>query len=176
VLQTLTLIQQSDDPVRMVALARRQERELRNWLDPDRASRTGGGLRGRLDELIGELEQRYPLSVDVVAVGDCLLDDRVEALLAAAREALVNAAKHSGADRVDCYVEVTPDHIEVFVRDRGKGFDPAAVGSDRRGLRDSIERRMQRIGGRCRIDTELGLGTEVELMLPLLAPDHLEPR
>ncbi len=112
----------------------------------------------------------------MVAVGDCLVDDRIEALLAATREALVNAAKHSGADRVDCFVEVAPDRIEVFVRDRGRGFDPSAVGADRRGLRDSIERRMQRIGGRHRIDTGPGQGTEVELVLPVLATDPLERR
>ena len=171
VLQTLTLIQNglndgSADPQKMAHLARQQERELRNWLDPDRASRSGGSVRGRLDQIAGEVEEHHGVPVEVVCVGDALVDDRIEALLAAGREATMNAARHSGASRIDLFAEIGPDRVELFVRDTGKGFDPGAVGADRRGLRHSITGRMERVGGEARVHTEIGEGTEVELAMP----------
>jgi phage shock protein PspC (stress-responsive transcriptional regulator) len=170
VLQTLTLIQKglndgTADPQQMAQLARQQERELRNWLDPDRASRSGGSIRGRLDQIAGEVESLHGVTVEVVCVGDVLVDDRIEALLAATREAAMNAARHSGAPRIDLFAEVRPDRIEVFVRDTGKGFDPHAVDDDRRGLRESVTGRIERAGGAAHIHTEIGEGTEVELVL-----------
>lgn len=166
VLQTLALIQKNDgDANAMVALARRQERELRNWLDPDRASRRGGSLRGRLDDVASEVEELYAVPVEIVAVGDCLVDDDIEALLGAAREAVVNAAKHSGAGRVDVYAEVGDDRVELFVRDTGIGFDPSAVAADRRGLTDSIHQRVARVGGSVEVHSEPGEGTEIEIQL-----------
>lgn len=166
VLQTLSLIQRhSDDPQTMLNLARRQERELRNWLDPDRVSRRGGSMRGQLDELATTVEELHGVPVEVVAVGDCLVDNRVESLLGAAGEATVNAAKHAEADQIDIYLEVSPEAVEVFVRDTGKGFDPDAIDEDRRGVRNSIVGRMARAGGRAVIYSQPGEGTEVELYL-----------
>ena len=71
--------------------------------------------------------------------GDCPVDPSVEAHCAAAREAMTNAAKFAGVDEVDVYAEVADDEVSVFVRDRGEGFDRAAVPDDRRGLVESIE-------------------------------------
>jgi hypothetical protein len=110
-----------------------------------------------------DLSARVP--VEVVAVGDCLIDARLDALLGATREATVNAAKHSGAERIDVYVEVTEQSVEIFVRDTGKGFDPQAVADDRRGVRHSIVGRMERAGGSAVITSAPGDGTEVELRL-----------
>lgn len=167
VLQTLALIQRNaDDPQMMLNLARRQERELRNWLDPDRMSRQGRSLRGQLDAMASEVEELHGTAVEMVVVGDVLIDAAIEAIVGAAREAVVNAAKHSGTAQIDVYAEVQPDQIEIFVRDAGGGFDPAAIGSDRRGVRFSIEDRMSRAGGRAVILSSLGEGTEVELLLP----------
>jgi signal transduction histidine kinase/phage shock protein PspC (stress-responsive transcriptional regulator) len=167
VLQTLSLIQRhADDPQKMVNLARRQERELRNWLDPGRVNRAGGSVRGRLDVIASDVEDLHGVPIEVVVVGDALVDDRLDAMLGAAREAMVNAAKHSGAGRVDCYAEVSPTAVEVFVRDGGDGFDPAGIPADRRGIRESIERRMSRAGGTVTIHSAPGDGTEIELRLP----------
>ena len=170
-LQTLTLIQNglndgNADPQQMAQLARKQERELRNWLDPDRASRSGDSVRGRLDQIASEVEETYGVPVEVVCVGDVLVDDRIDSLLAAGREATMNAARHSGAARVDLYAEIRPEHIELFVRDTGKGFDREAVDPDRRGLRQSVEGRMARVGGVARVHTVVGEGTEIEFVLP----------
>ncbi len=163
VLQTLALIQNSDDPRRMRALARRQERELRNWLDPDRVSRSGDGIRGRLDSLASDVEQLYGIEVRVVVVGDGVVDPGVEAALGATREAVVNSAKHSGADIVDVYAEVGETSLEVFIRDRGRGFDPGDVAPDRRGIRDSIEGRILGVGGEVTVRSVKGEGTEIEI-------------
>lgn len=170
VLQTLTLIQNglnddTADPQRLAALARQQERELRNWLDPDRADRTGGSVRGRLDQIASEVEAIYGTPVEVVCVGDVIVDEPIEVLLAAGREAAMNAARHSGTDRIDLYAEVGDAIVELFVRDTGKGFDPQAVSTDRRGLSQSIAGRMERAGGTAVIHTEIGQGTEVELSI-----------
>lgn len=166
VLQTLALIQKGEDPQHMVHLARRQERELRNWLDPDRASRSGGSLRGQLDEMASTVEELHGVTVEVVVVGDVLIDGSIEPLLGATREAVVNAAKHAGSPQVDVYAEVHDDAVEIFVRDTGKGFDLGAIGDDRRGLRESMTRRMERAGGSVAIHSSLGEGTEIELRMP----------
>lgn len=162
VLQTLALIQrQASDPVTVAGLARRQERELRTWLygETTRAS----SLRSALRELAADVESRFEIDVEMVCVGDAQVDDRLEALILAAGEAITNAAKHSGAPRVDVYAEVEDERVEVFVRDRGRGFDPAQVPSGHMGVRESITARMERYGGRATIKSEPGTGTEVRL-------------
>jgi signal transduction histidine kinase len=166
VLQTLALIQRHADDAQAVSrLARGQERELRTWLyEP--AVATGGTWAGLVAGMVAEVEADHALTVDPVVVGDAPVDEGLAALGAATREALVNAAKHSGATSADLYTEVAPDRVQVFVRDRGKGFDPETVPDDRRGLRDSVRGRLTRIGGTAEIRSTPGEGTEVELVLP----------
>ncbi len=106
------------------------------------------------------------MTVETVVVGDCGTDEHVGAVVAAAREALVNAARHAGVRTVSVYAEVEPDQISVYVRDRGAGFDLATVDDDRHGVRGSIIGRMRRHGGQARIRTTPGEGTEVELTMP----------
>ena len=165
VLQTLALMQKrASDPREVASLARRQERELRAWLN---GRRTDGDetVSLALETAAAEVEEAHGVPVEVVAVGDAPLDERSRALVAAAREALVNAAKFAGDSPVALYAEVDAERIEVFVRDRGPGFDPAAVPEDRRGVRESIVGRMERHGGRAQVHTAPGAGTEVELVM-----------
>jgi signal transduction histidine kinase len=163
VLQTLALVQRrADDPGEVAALARRQERELRAWLS--NAPRPTGTVSAALEAAAAEVEASHGVAVDVVAVGDAPLDEAGEAVVAAAREALVNAAKFAGGP-VSVYAEAGDERIEVFVRDRGPGFDVDEVPDDRRGVRESILGRMERHGGRARIHTAAGGGTEVELVM-----------
>ena len=170
VLQTLALIQRrSDDPAAVSTLARRQERDLRDWLGG--RGRLGGAGEGRslavaVADAAAEVEEHYPVTVEVVTVGDIPLDDRVEALVAAAREAIVNAAKHADVSTLAVYAEVGGDAVTAFIRDRGAGFDPAAVPEDRRGISESIVGRVERAGGTAAIRATPGGGTEVELTLP----------
>jgi signal transduction histidine kinase len=167
VLQTLALIQRhAEDPQAVGRLARSQERELRAWLYDPQVVREGGTWAGLVAGMVAEVEGDHALRVDPVVVGDAPVDDPLAALGAATREALVNAAKHSGAPAADLYTEVTADRVSVYVRDRGKGFDPALVPDDRRGLRDSVTGRLTRLGGTAVVRSAPGEGTEVELVLP----------
>lgn len=178
VLQTLALIQkQAESPREVARLARSQERQLRGWLygaSGYGASEPGADRDVRmLSELIaqacGEVEDTFAISVQQVVVGDAEVGEELLALVQAAREAMVNAAKHSGVREVSVYVEVEPSVVSVFVRDRGAGFDPAAVPPDRRGLTDSIRGRMERNGGTWELRTAPGEGTEVRLRMPVRA-------
>lgn len=173
VLQTLALIQRSAaNPAQVVQLARAQERELRSWLFEGRVP--GWFEQGQVDTLASgvalierQVEAAHTVAVDAITVGDSALDDRLRALLEAAREATVNAAKWSGAPTVSIFAEVEANRASVFVRDRGKGFEPELVGPDSRGLTESIRGRMTRHGGTAHIRTAPGEGTEVELVMPL---------
>jgi signal transduction histidine kinase len=166
VLQTLALIQKSsDDPATVARLARAQERDLRSWLysgESTDASTVAGALRS----LAAEVEDTHGVSVDVVAVGDCSLDEPLRPVVAATREAVTNAAKHAGTGRVDVYAEIGAAAVDVYVRDRGAGFDPDTVAEDRFGVRRSILDRMQRHGGTAQVRSAPGEGTEVRLHLP----------
>jgi signal transduction histidine kinase len=167
VLHTLALIQRNAADVKTVQrLARGQERSLRNWLYKPTASPTER-FAAALEQAAAEVEDTFAITVETVVVGDRETDERVAALVAAAREALVNAARHAGVATVSLYAEVEPDQLSVFVRDRGVGFDPSTVEDRRHGVRGSIIGRMRRHGGRAEIRSAPGDGTEVRLFLPL---------
>jgi phage shock protein PspC (stress-responsive transcriptional regulator) len=165
VLQTLALIQRTEDPREMVSLARGQERELRTWLYGGSIRAVPGSLSAALDEVAAEVERVHRTRVEVVLVGDCEIDDALRALVDACREAMVNAARHSGARGISVYVEVEDEAVTAFVRDQGVGFSRASVPSDRHGIAESIERRMERNGGVAIIESEPGQGTEVRLRI-----------
>jgi signal transduction histidine kinase len=167
VLQTLTLMQKrADDPRAVATLARRQERELRSWLFGTGAGAADASFSSALETAAVEVEDAHGVPVEVVAVGDCPLDEGAEAVIGAAREALTNAAKFApDAGPVSVYAEVEDGRIQVFIHDRGPGFELAAVPPDRRGVRESIVGRMERHGGRAEIRSAPGEGTEVELVM-----------
>jgi signal transduction histidine kinase len=167
VLQTLALIQRAgDDPARMVGLARRQERELRAWLYRDGPADGGPGLEAAVRAIADDVEATHAVNVEVVVVGEAPIDDAVRALLAAVREACVNASVHAGVEVVDVYAEADAATVAAYVRDRGRGFDPAQVPEDRHGVRQSIIGRIERHGGTATIVSAPGAGTEVELTVP----------
>ena len=167
VLQTLALIQKrSEDPEQVARLARRQERELRDWLADDEPSRPDERLADALRAAAAEIEDAHGAPVEAVVVGDAPLTDRSRALVAASREALTNAAKFaSGGGPVRLYAEIDDRAARVFVDDRGPGFDPNEIPADRHGVRESIIGRMRRHGGSAEIRSAPGEGTEVELGL-----------
>jgi signal transduction histidine kinase len=176
VLQTLALIQRrADDPQKVVWLARMQERELRSWLFEGRApgeAEADVTFAGGVRQIQQDVEARYGVPVEAVTVGDCELDENLNALMAAAREATVNAAKWSGAGVISLFAEVEPDSVSIVVRDRGKGFDPSSVPADRKGLAESVHGRMVRRGGTADVVSAEGEGTKVTLRMarPAAAP------
>ena len=163
VLHTLALIQRHvDDPREVQRLARGQERELRTWLyrrPPDQQL----DFCQALEAVAAEVEDDHGVPIELVVVGERPLDEALSATLQAAREAMINAAKHAGTATISVYAEIEPAKVTVFVRDRGRGFDPDSVPSDRLGVKESIVGRMERHGGHATVRTAPGVGTEVQL-------------
>ena len=169
VLQTLTLIERAaGDETAVVRLARTQERELRQWLfDPDYVkSGDASSFTSMLRHLENEIENDYGVRVELVIVGDCATTDAVSAIVAAGREAAINAARWSGAEYISIYGEVEPTTMSLFVRDQGHGFDVSAVPADRRGITLSICQRIAQYGGEAIIKSVEDVGTEIELTVP----------
>ncbi|HXV71894.1 MAG TPA: PspC domain-containing protein [Acidimicrobiia bacterium] len=167
VLQTLALIQRTDDPQRMAILARHQETELRDWLYGTAPLDGVDLVSTALKQAATRVEGDFQIPIDVVSVGDVPVDERTRAVVAAASEAMVNAAKHSGADRMSLFLEVEDGLLEVYVTDQGKGFDVDTIPRDRKGISESIRSRMEKAGGTAQIESEPGEGTEVLLRLDL---------
>lgn len=166
VLQTLALIQNNaHDPATVARLARSQERDLRSWLFS--AKHEDESIAASLRALTAEIEDTYGVTVETVTVGDIAVDEHVLPIVHATREAMTNAAKHAGTGHIDVYAEVSPTEVEIFVKDRGVGFDPTTVANDRQGVRGSIVDRMERHGGSAQIRSTPGDGTEVVLRIPL---------
>lgn len=166
VLQSLVLIQRSDDPRRMAHLARRQERELRAWLYGDTPIGDPTTLHAAIEALTTALETDHEIRIEAVIVGDQPLDEVSRTMVAALREAVVNAARHAHVDRIDVFVEADDAELTGFVRDTGAGFDPASIPTDRHGIQDSIVGRVERAGGTATIESTVGTGTEVEIRIP----------
>jgi len=176
VLQTLALIQkEASDPREVTRLARAQERDLRSWLFEGKPPGSFDSSKAStVSEAVGvierDVEDNHRVAVETVVVGDCSLTEELHALLGAGREAAVNAAKWSGALSVSLFVEVEPRQVSLFVRDRGKGFEPESVGEGHKGIAESIRGRMSRYGGKVVIRSTEGEGTEVELVMPRTEP------
>ncbi|MGB9359011.1 MAG: PspC domain-containing protein [Acidimicrobiia bacterium] len=163
VLQTLAMIQRSDDPQRMITLARAQERDLRTWLFEPTGLEPTGTVGEAIATAASKVEVDFDVPVEVVVVGDRALDDASNPLVAAASEAMANAAEHSGARTISVYVECTDDAVDAWINDQGSGFDPQTVPDDRRGISESITARMARSGGEAIVISTPDEGTEVHL-------------
>jgi signal transduction histidine kinase len=163
VLHTLTLIQRNaNDPREVQRLSRAQERDLRAWLYQPQAD-ASRDLAAAVKEVAAAVEDLHGVPIEIVCVGDAPLDDRLTAMVQAAREAMVNAAKYAETPSVSVFAEVAGEDVAIFVRDRGKGFDVDAIPEDRMGVRGSVIGRMERNGGKATIRTSPGEGTEVRL-------------
>lgn len=166
VLQTLALIQlHAEEPDTVFALARGQERELREWLYQERSTSDRSAGTG-LKQIAAEVEDEHGKPIEVVTVGDAHPSAQTDALLDATRQALVNAVTHGG-EPVSLYCEATDTKVEVFVRDHGEGFDLDTIPSDRLGIRESIIGRIKRRGGTVEIVSRAGWGTEVRMHMPI---------
>lgn len=166
VLQSLLVVRRdADDSSRVRYLARREERRLRRAIS-DLRSEHENSFRSALLEVCDDVEDTYGIEVDSLIKNDVLLTEALRDTVQAVREALVNAAKHSGESRVDLYSEATPTQLVVHVRDRGRGFDEE---SRKRGggFDNSLMSRVRDAGGSVSILTAPGHGTEVSITMEL---------
>ncbi len=163
VLQTLALIQRSDDPQRMTTLARAQERDLRAWLFEPTDPMNGETVGEAMETAAAKVESDFDVPVEVVVVGDRSLDDATVPLVASAAEAMANAAEHSHARSISVYVECSHDAVEAWITDQGRGFDPEDIPKQRKGISESIIARMARSGGEAAVISRPGEGTEIHL-------------
>jgi signal transduction histidine kinase len=151
----------------MAMLARHQESELRDWLYGTVPLDGIDLVSTALKQAAARVEEDFQIPIDLVTVGDHPVEERTRALVAAATEAMVNAAKHSGADRMSLFFEVEAGSLEIIITDQGSGFDLVAVAGDRKGISESIRSRVEKVGGEVEIVSEPGEGTEVMLRLAL---------
>ena len=165
------------------ALALEAVELVRGWVRESAGHRpdaSAAQLAAALRDVVAEVEDSRsgpggePVAVDTVVVGDRVPDEATAALLQATREALVNAVVH-GRPPVSLYLEVGAAEVEVFVKDRGDGFDPEAVSPDRFGVRESILGRVRRRGGTATVTSRPGLGTEVHLAMPFAPSAPADP-
>lgn len=164
VLQTLKLISASaDDADEVRYLARVQERDLRRTIN-EYQSPFEDSFRARLLEARATVEDRYRIEIEQVINDDAEMDERLDAVVGAASEAMNNAARHSGSKTIDLYAEIRSGHVQVNIRDRGKGFDSTRT---RGGISHSIIDRVSAVGGSAEIKSAPGHGTEVLISLPL---------
>ena len=168
-LQTLALVQrQAHDPAAVARLARRQEHELRAWMagEVELGSETlGAALRAA----VAEVEDDAGAIVELTDPRRPPAGPPTEALAAAAREALRNAARHAPGAPIFVFAQASADGAEVFVRDEGPGFELATVPTERRGVRDSIVGRMAAVGGSAVVESRPGEGTEIALRIGVVA-------
>ena len=158
-LQTLHAIRNdADDAAQVRYLARRQERELRTTID-EFLSPYEHSFKAALFSARDQVEDLYRIEIHAVVRDDAPLDDRLEALVEAAREAMTNAARHSGAEEADVYAEIEGGLAAIYVRDRGRGIDETLERGH--GIVNSIEGRMASVGGTAEVRSEPGVGTEV---------------
>ena len=163
VLQTLNAIQlEANNPEQVMYLARRQQRELKRtieqFLSPNEPSFRVALLEARDD--VEDMHTR--VMIDALIKDDLPLDDTLSHVVEAAREAMVNAARHSGANLIDVYSERREDSVVVMVRDRGSGFNPDRVmRSGGHGMAMSLFERVGSVGGTVDIASGPGEGTEV---------------
>jgi len=162
VLQTLQVIRtEADDPDRVRYLVRSEERAVDRLINRFRSGEDGG-FEAALLAVRDEVEDLHGIEITAVIRDDVPVTTAVAAAVDATREALTNAARHAGVDVVNLYAEAQGEQVHIFVRDRGRGFDPDTV-EEGRGLRHSMRQRMQQVGGCVTITGAPGKGTEVEI-------------
>ncbi|HLF42285.1 MAG TPA: hypothetical protein VJA46_02015 [Acidimicrobiia bacterium] len=160
VLQTLHAIRMgADDPAQSRYLARRQERELRRNIEEWR-SEYPNSFRASLLAVRDEIEDTHRVEIEAVIRDDAQLSTSLAAAVEAAREALANAAKHSGSPNIALYAEFCNGDAYIHVRDRGTGFldDRARV-----RVHERLAKRVESVGGVVDIDSGRESGTEIKI-------------
>lgn len=166
VLQTFHAIEVNvDQPHQVLYLVRRQTRELRRTIEEFRSPYTHS-FRALLLRNRDEVEDLHRgVKINEVIRSDAEVSRTLEAALGAAREAMINAAKHSGVDQIDLYSEIENGKAMINIRDRGRGFEVGAMPGG--GMTISILERVEGVGGEVEIRSGPRRGTQVSIVVPL---------
>lgn len=129
------------------------------------------GLAEALRLFVGRFDERTNITFDFrseLAPGERLPGTVETTAYRVVQEAVTNAVRHAGADRVQVLVHREDHHLALHVLDEGAGFDveAALAGSSSTGL-SSMEERTHLIGGSYEIHSEPGVGTRITVLLPL---------
>lgn len=130
--------------------------------------------------LFSAIQEGRLLGLEVEATGDLVTVGRLDressiALGLAVKQCLVNVVKHSGTNRAEVAVYGTNDSVSVMVVDNGRGFREESTGVDRLGLRSSVRKRIEMVGGRVNVWSTPGRGTSVMITVPASEGAHTEP-
>ena len=162
VLQTLHAIRMgADDPSQSRYLARRQERELRRNIEEWR-SEYRDSFRASLLSIRDEVEDMHRVEIEAVIRDDAPINPSLAAAVEAAREAMTNAAKHSGSRNISLYSEFANGEAHIHVRDSGHGF---ANDNQRNQVHERLARRVESVGGLVEVDTAPESGTEIKIVV-----------
>jgi PAS domain S-box-containing protein len=131
------------------------------------------GFEAAVEWLADELAERHGFRVDFRDDGKKkpLNEETRVALYQMVRELIINVVKHADAKRVDISIGRFADRIRVIVSDDGSGFDSEAVQRRLKGNRSfglfNIRHRTEYLGGEFAIESEIGRGTRITLLLPV---------
>jgi len=125
-----------------------------------------------LAALLYQVAAEHGFDVDLTTIGGARpLSPRLEVgLYRMAQEALTNVVKHAAARRVTISLVSTPTLVQMVIEDDGRGFDPAAIPPHHYGL-IGLNERARLLGGSLRIESSRGIGTRLEVQLPLSAAE-----
>jgi signal transduction histidine kinase len=148
---------------RMTLQAMGQTRDLSRALRGGEAGEDlGAALSGMLSDLVPEGVAR---ELSVSGEEGAISDEAREQLFLVLREAVRNAASHSGAAKISVSVAVEGERVVGAVEDDGRGFEKTAGPEEIGGLAHMAER-ASLLGGACSVDSAPGEGTRVEVSLP----------
>jgi len=177
VLNHLAAIASAKDGEIQQALREQIDRDLEvlvgeEWLlDADGAPDQQTHVEWRTSPLFRVVEESRQLGLEVDVSGDVaavsrLGVERATAVALAAKQCLVNVSRHAGTDRAELVVYGSDREVSVMVIDTGKGFSEQETGSDRLGLRQSVRRRIENVGGTVQVWSTPGKGTSVMIRVP----------
>lgn len=142
-----------------IALKRRIIEDLRP------SSLSNLGLTASLEILAREFSERSGIEVANSLEQADLDEQRQLTIYRLVQESLTNVGKYAGAKQVDISLRNYSNHVEVEIRDDGKGFDVKQVRPSTHGLA-GMRHRVEAAGGRLTVSSRPGSGTRIAAVMP----------
>ncbi len=155
------------------ALVEKADTDARELISSLRSFRPGCTLVSELRSFLSKCEAECGVSYEITEQGQSRdIDDLVKSeVLRVCEEAFRNATRHSGCHHIEVRLVNSNSHLTVAVSDDGRGFEPDTRGVGR-GL-TVMRERTESVGGRFRLSSHPGGGTEIRLEVPRRCPSEL---